>query len=490
MVSWRPMSAESLPIQPWPRLAWGIAILAVLAGYATAIGTPLAAAFIVTSLGAMVIAWRFPYTVFNTWLATCLLLGLQVAVTTGQIHIGERVFVGSVELTIGEFVGAAVLVAWALRILLLWRGRRDRNWKPDLPLIIGFGLMFAAQLASLLSPIGPPWTEVVKHALRYVAFVYLACIALVVNFIRSRRRLRISLLILTVFGVFFALDGLRSVVQFNPLSFGRAEPMQILELNPLGGNQHALAEVMIIGICCSLAFGALSKFPDHRLLAGGSAIIMSVVMILTFARTAWIVLAIMGGIWSLTVWRDWLKRRIQWVLVACLFFLPLAGAMGVYTLSHAATSSVDARTLLTEIAWDAFKTSPVFGIGAGTFVDRVSATYAFVVEFGPAFDAHGYLQKTLAETGLIGFFALLVTVIMVGYEMWRTWNKLSRGRAEKEAYIYLAAMALGAFIYQLFSTSYWTPRLWLPIGLLYAAGRIFLEHESEKDPDLLRNIHG
>lgn len=467
-----------------------MAILGVLAAYTIAIGTPLAGAFVVTALGAMVLAWRFPYSAFNVWLATSLLLGIQVAATTGQIHIGERVFIGSVELTLGEFVGVAVLVAWALRVLLLWRGRRDRNWKPELPLLIGFSLMFLAQIASSFSPIGPPWGEVIKHALRYVAFVYLVCIALPVNFIGSRRRLRIALFIMAVFGSFFALDGLRSVVSLSPLSFGRAEPMPILEVIPLGGNQHALAEVMIIGIGCALALGTLSKFRDQRQLAGGAAVFMAVIMILTFARTAWIDLVIMGGILSITVWRDWLKKRAQWLVVACIFFLPLAAAMGVYTLSSTAVSSIDARTMLTEIALDAFKTSPVFGIGAGTFVDRVSATYAFVIEFGPAFDAHGFIQKTLAETGMIGLVALLITVGMVGHEMWTTWHKLSRGRAEREAYAYLMVMVIGAFFYQLFSTSYWTPRLWLPVGLLYAAGRVFLKQEEVKDPDFLRNVHG
>ena len=485
------MSEQSLPIKPWPRIAWGVSILAVLAAYATATGTPLAGAFIVIGLGAAIIAWRFPYTVFNIWLSTCLLLGIQIAVSTGQIRIGERVFVGYLELTLGEFVGIAILVAWALRILVLWRGRRDRNWKPDLPLILGFGLMFAAQLASLASPVEPPAGEVVKHAFRYVAFTYLTCIALVVNFIRSRKRLRVALVILTVFGIVFALDGLRSVVGFDGgLSLNRAVPLPILETIPLGGNQHALAEVMLIGMCAALAFGALSKFPDQKLLASVSAAFMAGVAILTFSRTAWIALIVMAGILSLTVWKDWLLARKQWLAIAALFFIPLAAAMGVYTLSSTAQGSIDSRSMLTSIAVDAFTTSPVFGIGAGTFYDRVSRTYAFVVEFGPAFDAHGFLQKTLAETGVVGLFALMVTMAMIAREMWKVWTGLSRGRIEREAYAYLAVGVIGSFIYQLFSTSYWTPRLWLPVGIMLAAGRIFLEKESERDPDFLRKTHG
>ncbi len=481
------MSDESLPIKPWPRIAWGVSILAVLAAYATATGTPLAGAFVVIGLGAAIIAWRFPYTVFNAWLATCLLLGVQIAVSTGQIRIGERVFVGFIELTLGEFVGLAILVAWALRILILWRGRRDRNWKPDLPLILGFSLMFAAQLASLASPVEPPAGEVIKHAFRYVAFTYLTCIALVVNFVRSRKRLRTAFVILTVFGVIFALDGLRSVISFDGgFSLSRAEPLPILEMIPLGGNQHALAEVMLIGMCAALAFGALSKFPDQKLLASLSAALMAGIAILTFSRTAWIALAVMVGLLSITVWKDWLLARKQWLAIVALFFIPIAAAMGVYTLSSTAQSSVDSRSMLTSIAIDAFQTSPLIGIGAGTFYDRVSRTYAFVIEFGPAFDAHGFLQKTLAETGLVGLFALIVTISMILREMWKTWNALSRGRIEREAYAYLAVGVIGSFIYQLFSTSYWTPRLWLPVGIMLAAGRIFLEKEAERDPDFLR----
>jgi O-antigen ligase len=347
--------------------------------------------------------------------------------------------------------------------------------------------MVAAQLASLASSVEPPVGEVIKHTFRYVVFTYLTCIALVINFIRSRKRLRTAFVILTVFGVIFALDGLRSVIRLDGgLSFSRAMPLPILEMIPLGGNQHALAEVMLIGICAALAFGAMSKFQDQKLLANGSAALMAGVAILTFSRTAWIALAVMVGILSITVWKDWLLARKQWVIVAAILFIPIAAAMGVYNLNTTSQQSVDSRSMLTSIAVDAFNTSPVLGIGAGTFYDRVSRTYAFVVEFGPAFDAHGFIQKTLAETGLIGLFALIVTVSMILREMWKTWNALSRGRIEREAYAYLAVGVIGSFIYQLFSTSYWTPRLWLPVGIMLAAGRIFLEKEADRDPDFLR----
>jgi hypothetical protein len=57
--------------------------------------------------------------------------------------------------------------------------------------------------------------------------------------------------------------------------------------------------------------------------------------------------------------------------------------------------------------------------------------------------------------------------------------------AEGEAYIFLVAGVLGALVYQFFDTTYWTPRLWLPVGLALAAGRLFLKSHAEQDPNFL-----
>jgi O-antigen ligase len=173
-----------------------------------------------------------------------------------------------------------------------------------------------------------------------------------------------------------------------------------------------------------------------------------------------------------------------------LIVLPLAGIQLTYSLSRGAISSIDSRAALTQIAVELFKGSPFIGVGAGTFVDRVAHTYAFTLEFGPAFDAHGLIWKVMAETGIVGLMALALIFIAIAREVNFVLHRLSPGKPETIAYMYLLVGVIGMFAYELTSTTYWTPRLWLPIGLLLAAGRVFLEREAGRDPDFLKGFNG
>jgi hypothetical protein len=61
---------------------------------------------------------------------------------------------------------------------------------------------------------------------------------------------------------------------------------------------------------------------------------------------------------------------------------------------------------------------------------------------------------------------------------------LIRVEQARRIYHLLVAAALGAFVYQLFNTDYWTGKLWLPIGLMLAAGYVLgQENQSERLAD-------
>lgn len=489
------MSSSALPPTQapsiWPRIGWGIFLLAFLVGMGVAAGAPVAITFVLASSVTALIAWRFPFPVFNIWLALSMLLGILVGIYTGEVRVGERVFSAYVELAVGEVIALGLLAAWAMRILFLWRGRQDRNWEPWLPLLLPFIALIVAHLLSGFSEGQPSWAEVFKFVGRYLVFVYLTSIALVVNFVRSKRRLRDALLILFLVGIAFALDGLRNMISFDGgFSLNRAMPGPILEVNPLGGNQHSLAEVELIAIACGLALAALLKPGPTRRVIYAVCAVMSAVVILTFSRTAWIVVPIQVAILFATIWRGaWTTYRKELVALA-LILIPLAGIQVVYSISSGAISSIDSRSALTQIAVELFKGSPLIGVGAGTFVDRVAHTYAFTLEFGPAFDAHGLIWKVMAETGAVGLFALALIFWALAKEIKFVLQRLSPGKPETIAYMYLLVGVIGMFAYELTSTTYWTPRLWLPIGLLLAAGRVFLEREAGRDPDFLKGFNG
>ncbi len=477
----------------WPRVAWGVFLLSSIALLAITADTRVAITFILTAALMVALAWRYPYAMLATWMPLSFLLGIQVIVSTGYYRIGERSFGTTLELSVGEVMALGLVAAWALRMLLLWRGRRDRYWQPILPLAIPFAALAVTHFLSYFGPGQPALGEVLRFVGRYQIFVYLSCIALIVNFVRSKKRLRQVLLAMTVVGAFFAVDGLRNMLVINSggVRLQQAQPISILEVNPLGGNQHSLAETLLAAMGCALAYAALAN-PNskRRKLVLGAAALMFVTTILTFSRTAWIVLAIQGAILAATVWRHDIRRYGRELTYAAFAGIPFAIVMIVYSLTRGALGSLDARGALTGIAWTMFQGSPWIGVGAGTFANRVTGTYAFVADFGIPLDSHGIFQKVTAEAGLIGLAALLWVLVATVQYAYRAWRRLPASRPETVTFAILAVTALGAFIYQTTSTSYWTPRFWVPVGLMLAAGQLFADREVAREPDFLRPSHG
>lgn len=472
--------------QVLPRLGWSLFLIGLLAVSFVATDSPLSATFLAFAVLAVIVAWRFPYATFNLSLAASLLIGILISIPAGEIRFGERAFGGSIDIGLGELVAAAVVAAWAIRLLTLWRGRRDHNWKPWLPLAGAFGGLVLAHVLSVFSLANPDPLLVLKYSLRPVLLVYIVSVALPVNYLRSRRRLREALLVITLLGVFFAFDGLRSLfVVENGVSFlYRARPLPILGLSPIGENHNVLAELMLFTGPVALAYGLLTKVREEKLLAYLAAGIMTAVALLTFARSAWIALGVEILLVALTIGREWFKERKKYVMLAAACFIPLALYMAVFSASSGVQSSTDARAMLTGIAWRLYVDNPVVGVGAGMFVSQVARTRAYTVEFGAPMDSHGVLQKLAAETGSLGLIAFVFLLGVLAFRLWQSARRMRLDQAEGRAFVFLTAAVIGAFTYQLFNTTYWTPKLWLPVGLALAATRV-LEEKNTRDPDFL-----
>jgi len=474
------------------RISWAVFLLLLTLTFLISLGAQMSV--LAFAIGALIltVAWRYPYGTFYLVAVSSLLLGLTVSLPTGGLAFGTKAFGGSIDILVFEVFAGGLLVAWSLRMLTLWRGRRDRHWKPWLPLIVPVLFLVLAHVLSIFSPTGPDPIGIIKYALRPIFAVYLISVVLTVNFVQSEKRLRALLATIMIVALFFAFDGFRSI--FNAgfeVSFDRARPVFLLfGRNPLGGNHNALAQMMLIGMSSALALGSLMKFEVERRLSFYSAMFMGLIVLLTLARSGWIALLCMLGLLSATIWRKHIRAHAKKVIAVAILLIPLAAYMVTFSLSDAVQGSTDARTVLTEIAVNAFQESPVVGIGAGTFTTRVGATYAYIVEFATARDAHGVFQKVLAETGSIGLVAFLVLISLMVLIIWKDWKKIRTQYVRAEAYMYLVAGALGAFVYQLFDTTYWTARLWLPIGIVLAAGHIFKQVHDIREPDFLlpRNI--
>ncbi len=428
---------------------------------------------------------------FYAWIATAMLLSWTVIIPTGFFRINGQWLGGTIELGVPELIVAALLAIWILRLGFSWVINR-REPRLLLPLFGVYFLIVLAHALSAFSPAHPFVLGVLKYTIRPVFWVYLTSVIIPVNFIRTRKHLMIVLGILMVVGLFFAFDGLRSLAygSDDQTLLARAHPMLIFGRYWIGDNHNVLAELLAFTAPVALAFATLVRRVQLRRWLFVAAGFMTFIALVTFARSAWIALAIEVLFLCATVWRPWIKRNRGWIVLVMVGLAPLVAYFLFFASQAGVQSSTDSRVMLADIAYNLFRGSPVFGVGAGTFVDRVAQVWLFKFEYGPPLDSHGILQKLLAETGILG-------IVVFGYYLARLgryfvsrfhgWKENQQG--EKNAALYLISAVLGAFVYQLFNTTYWTPKLWLPVGITIAAlytlrSSVVPAVNSKKNPDV------
>lgn len=458
-----PQQAASLTFSAFLTLA----IVAVFIAF----GVPMAPILV---LGAVVVfAFAFRFTEASLYLAMFLtpLTGLRLVIPSGGLQVVTRAFNDTIDIPVAEGVLIVLLAVWAVKVFLYWRRRNDRQWEPIFPVWQSYVALIAAHVASVFSPVEPDASVVLKFAARPVLFDYLVFVALPVNLIRSRRRLMNALWMMAAIGTLAALNGLLSIF-FTPGAFlTAASPLAMFGVSALGQNHNELAEVLVFTAPMTLALARLITVPRLRRVIEGSAVLQALICLLTFTRTGWIVLGVETMVMVATVWREAAMKHARTVLMIALMMLPLGVAMAAYSVSETATSSNSTRLMLAEIALDLFKSSPIVGAGAGTFADRVGSTQVFLIEYGAPLDSHGFIQKIMAETGLLGLIALAALAL----QLLRTALERSRalrGQATFTAYMLLCVAAGGAIVYQLFNTGYWTGKMWLPIGIFLAATQV------------------
>ncbi len=419
------------------------------------------------------VCWRMPLVVGTVALACAPLIGWLFSFRLDPGGFAERAFGGSIDVPLADlaaFVGMASVGAWAIR---------HHAWKDvwrRLPFARSYLALVAAHLASALSTARPDPVGVAKFTLRPVAFSYLAFVALPVLLLRRWQDVRRSYGLFVFGAVVFALQGFFSLfvdAGFSLLSLQRARPLPVFGVYPIGMNHNVLAEWLVVAGPFALALGCWTHDARVRRWCWAAAGLCVAVALLTFARSAWIVIVLQVLVAGATVWRSqaakawvWLAR-IGWVLI-----LPLAGYMAWFSLRAEVATSTDARAMLTGIAWRAFLDHPFVGIGAGTFTGQVWETWGYRLLFGGAMDAHGVLQKVLAETGLVGVVAYLLVSVTVFHLVWQAVRRLGWRHRIGRGLAYAAVGVMGAWTYQLFNTTYWSAKLWLPIGLFFAAAAL------------------
>ncbi|MDQ7815065.1 MAG: O-antigen ligase family protein [Patescibacteria group bacterium] len=462
-------------------LTWGMFLILILALTLSAIGPPYLPLVLLALAFAVLFAYRFIYAAFYTAIFLIPFLGIMISVPTGGLLLGQRSFGGDLDVFLVEVAMFPVLAAWAMRLIVLWVGRHDVNWRPKLPLIKEYFFLFFAHVLSIFSSAYPDKAFTLQFSLRPVLFDYLAFIALPVNLIRSKKRLIGALSVVLAASVLAALTGLIAI--FFPadpsMLLGRAHPLPIFGVSALGENHNELAEIMVYGSFFAWALSMLVKDQRWRRILLWLGAFQTLIGIMTFTRTFWIVSVLQATFLGLTVWRESAKKYFSQLVMVAILLAPFALGVLYYTTTYTARSSNTTRLSLTEIAWDYFKNDPIFGAGAGSFIQRIGSTALFTIEYGSPLDAHGFIQKLMMETGVLGLAALLLLLVAFVVFVKQGLKSIASVRNQKILSLFIAA-AGGAFVYQLFNTDYWTGKMWLPIGLCLAAFQVLSKETDER----------
>ena len=399
-----------------------------------------------------------------------------------QLFIGQNVNVPYVDL-----VAIFVFASWVLRSLLLppygglsfikHLGRGAKLSFENFPGLIFFLLFIAAALLSLIN--AENFLYSFKYILRPLSFFYLMFVVLPYNVVNSKKVLLNALRCFYAVGIAVALMGFWSVL-FSESSglLRRALPVSVFGIPILGTNHNLIAEVLIsvIPIGFILIWETREIWIKKLLITG--VLLMIAINLLTFSRTGWIALAFELLVLVLIKYRKNIRSYFEFGLVIFLILSPLLVYGYIFMTSEIVQSSNLNRLALTKIALDTFYKHPIVGAGAGTFVDQVAMNRWYIVDFGNPSEAHGVVQKLLAETGLFGFLTFFA---LLGYIIWRlimVYKQTPQSSPYKYIILALALSAAGSIIFQLFNTSYFVSKLWLPLGVAMAAARLAEESIS------------
>src|SRR3989339_5655 len=167
-------------------------------------------------------------------------------------------------------------------------------------------------------------------------------------------------------------------------------------------------------------------------------------------------------------------------LIIFLIVSPLVVYGYIFMTSELVRDSNTNRWALTIIALENFYDHPVIGNGAGTFIEQVSEEKWYIVNYGSPSEAHGVVQKLLAETGLIGFLTFFALLGYILLRLVKIYRQMPEEEQFKNIILALILTSLGSIVFQLFQTSYFVSKFWLPLGIALAAAGLAEEEVREK----------
>lgn len=371
-----------------------------------------------------------------------------------------------------DVIGVAALAAWIVRIT--WQKavapRQKLNLQfPAWPLFLGF-IIIAAVSAYMSWDMAASF----KYVARPLIFFYAVYVVFVVNTVRTKEQLQRLLATLYAVGILIALYGVYSFFAMNVPRFidRRVVPVNIFGKNPLGANHNLVADVMITTIPIGLYLMTRATHHTTQKIIFLGVLLMAGVNLLTFSRSGWLAMLLEMVMLVLFYYRHNMKRVLKYAAAVLVIASPLVLALFFLFSQESFQSSNENRLILNDVAYEMFADRPLIGQGPGTFKSVLESTPLYIQLFGEPIDAHGFIQKVGSELGLLG---LLCFLGLIGWMLYRVYQQLRARNTSNEWSIVLMSvflMAVGSVFFQLFQTSYFISKMWLPIGVAVAAAAI------------------
>lgn len=390
--------------------------------------------------------------------------------------IGIDIYFHNLILPLLDLIALLTLVGFFINYLYRRAFTSDVMDPIKWPLIVSFGLFFLANLLSII--FADNRFSTFYYFLRWPFFLYFAYIFIPANIIKTPKILKKTVIFVFIGTILVLISGYLSLLEQNiQNSFFRFKSLPILNTYPFGENHNLIAEFLNVGVFFILIIKEFIHKKRGRRLIDIVFILTTVGIILTFSRAAWITLIVQLLIYTIyrVKYQPQEKKSLITLMVFCMLILsPLIWKMGV--LQSGNTGSTDSRVLLTEISIKSWREKPIFGHGSGEFINIIDRDIRFKANHGEPMDSHGFIQKILAENGLLG---LATWLGMLVYLSRFTFLVIKKYYPKVKWVLPFALAAFGGIFFQFFNTSYYKGRVWFPLILFLIAIEIS-EKKSNK----------
>ncbi|MBU0731986.1 O-antigen ligase family protein [Patescibacteria group bacterium] len=310
----------------------------------------------------------------------------------------------------------------------------------------------------------------VQYFFRPLGFFYLMYLIVPWNILKDFGNKKVFKNIFYIFfglGVFASLMGFWAYLFSDAVSFlaRRAGTTAFFGLYPLGGSHNQIAEVLVAVIPFALILFWLEKKDSSKRFLVVATVFMAIITLLTFSRSGWISLGLEFFLLMILVYKAKLMTIFKYTLVMLLILMPLAIYMALFSQQEFVSSSTQNRSVLINMAWEFFRDHPIVGNGPGVYREMVLSDKFYVLEYGEYADAHGFLQQTAAEQGILGFVGFLALLAYVCFVITKAYLKNRDDPYWGKVLLGAMMVAIGTISFQIFQTSYYNSKLWVPLGM-------------------------